>query len=228
MRGIQGANGTPGSSTIDVNYTFTGASGTSALVTNVGNATDALLDFVIPRGTDGLNNMTAGPQGIQGVNGTPGIQGIPGLDGATGATGATGDTGPMGPMNMTANMTVNMTAGPSGPSGSAAGVTLYFNHTAYTTPVGYEGLEIQPVGATEVDEPVTVSSGTGAVLIDSYITQPGYPGKAILPSGLWTFRTYHYVNGASGTTTVRFDVYNRTSSERKRYCLLLHHLTSTH
>jgi hypothetical protein len=59
MRGIQGANGTPGSSTIDVNYTFTGAPGTSALVTNVGNATDALLDFTIPGGMNGSNLDTS-------------------------------------------------------------------------------------------------------------------------------------------------------------------------
>ncbi len=55
MRGIQGANGTPGSSTIDVNYTFTGAPGTAATVTNIGNATDALLDFTIPSGITGSN-----------------------------------------------------------------------------------------------------------------------------------------------------------------------------
>jgi hypothetical protein len=59
MRGIQGVNGTPGSSTIDVNYTFTSAPGTDALVINVGNATDALLDFTIPSGTNGSNLDTS-------------------------------------------------------------------------------------------------------------------------------------------------------------------------
>ena len=47
--GAPGANGT--AATINVNYTFTGAAGTSALVTNVGTTSAALLDFTIPTGT---------------------------------------------------------------------------------------------------------------------------------------------------------------------------------
>lgn len=47
--GSPGANGT--AATINVNYTFTGAAGTSALVTNVGTELAALLDFTIPTGT---------------------------------------------------------------------------------------------------------------------------------------------------------------------------------
>ena len=47
--GAPGANGT--AATINVNYTFTGAVGTSALVTNVGTTSAALLDFTIPTGT---------------------------------------------------------------------------------------------------------------------------------------------------------------------------------
>lgn len=47
-----GPPGSPGTAaTINVNYTFTGAAGTSALVTNVGTTSAALLDFTIPTGT---------------------------------------------------------------------------------------------------------------------------------------------------------------------------------
>jgi hypothetical protein len=73
--------------TIDVNWTFTGAPGTAALVTNIGNSTVAKLDFTIPAG----------------INGTNGIDGAPGA------------TGPTGPMNQTANMTAGP-PGPAGPS----------------------------------------------------------------------------------------------------------------
>jgi hypothetical protein len=49
--GPQGPQGDPGTAaTIDVNYTFTGAPGTSALVTNIGTTSAALLDFIIPSG----------------------------------------------------------------------------------------------------------------------------------------------------------------------------------
>jgi hypothetical protein len=61
-RGYNGTAGSPGApgtaATINVNYTFTGASGTSALVTNIGTQYAALLDFTIPQG----------PQGSAGVN----------------------------------------------------------------------------------------------------------------------------------------------------------------
>lgn len=65
-QGIQGPPGDPGeAATINVNYTFTGAPGTSALVTNIGTQYAALLDILIPAG-------------IQGEPGEPGEQGPPG------------------------------------------------------------------------------------------------------------------------------------------------------
>jgi hypothetical protein len=187
--------------TIGVNYTFTGAPGTSALVTNIGTPTTASLDFTIPAGNTGSTGATGstGPQGIQGIQGVNGTPGIP------------GPIGPTGPMNQTPNFTAGP-VGPTGPAGSAAGVILYFNHTSYVTPSGYEGLTVLPSGATEVDESVTVNNGLGKVLVDPYLTEPGYPGLATLPAGLWQFFTYGYVSSASGTTTIVFDVYNRTAT----------------
>jgi hypothetical protein len=65
--GPQGPTGPAGAgATIQVNSTVTGAPGTNASVTNVGSLTNALFNFVIPRGDVG----------------------------ATGATGATGPAGP--------------------------------------------------------------------------------------------------------------------------------------
>ena len=65
--GPQGPTGPAGpGATIQVNSTVTGAPGTNATVTNVGSLTNALFNFVIPRGDVG----------------------------ATGATGATGPAGP--------------------------------------------------------------------------------------------------------------------------------------
>jgi hypothetical protein len=205
MRGIPGAKGDPGASTIDVNYTFTGAPGTGALVVNVGNPTAAFLDFTVPRGTDGLNNMTAGPQGPQGIQG---IQGIQGVNGTPGETGATGATGPMGPMNQTPNLT----AGPPGATGGSGGQILYFDHVKSSDPITYEILNLIPAGNTEADESVTVKTGLGEVLVDPYVTNVGYPALTEIPAGLWRFRTFHYVSGASGTTTAVFKVYNRTAT----------------
>jgi len=189
-------NGTP--TAVAVNWTFTGAPGTSALVSNIGTPYNVFLDFTIPTGSQG-------PQGIQGIQGPQGIQGIQGINGTPGDPGTPGATGPMGPMNQTANMT----AGPPGATGGTGGTILYFNNTASDI-AGYEGLESMPAGITEVDESVTVNSGTGEVLIDPYATISGYPGQALLPAGLWRFRTFHYVDSSAGTTQVVFKIYNRT------------------
>jgi hypothetical protein len=109
--------GTP--STFLINWTFTGSPGTSALVTNLGNTTDVVLDFTIPtgaagsqgsQGVQGVNGTpgadgAVGPQGIQGVNGTPGakgdqgvqgVQGIPGINGTNGIDGINGTQGIQG------------------------------------------------------------------------------------------------------------------------------------
>ena len=128
--GLTGIN-VPGT-TITVNSTVTGLPGTAANVTNIGNATAALLDFTIPMGD-------------------------------TGATGS---------------------------AGGAGGQILYFRHANSTDPPTYEGLVTVPAGGTEADENVSIVSGSGQVLIDSYITDIGYPALTEIPAGLWRFRTY--------------------------------------
>jgi hypothetical protein len=109
--------------TIDINYTFTGASGTDALVQNIGNATAIKLDFTIPRGVqgesgatgaagaDGAANMTAGPPGAANMTAGP--------PGATGAANMT--AGPPG--------AANMTAGPKGDPGTGATISVNYTFT---------------------------------------------------------------------------------------------------
>lgn len=75
LKGDRGPQGVPGqSATISVGTVTTSGPGTSAVITNVGNTTTAIFDFVIPQG----------PQGIQGPQGDTGPQGIQGPAGADG------------------------------------------------------------------------------------------------------------------------------------------------
>ena len=75
LKGDRGPQGVPGqAATIAVGTVTTSAPGTSAVITNVGNTTSAVFDFVIPQG----------PQGIQGIQGIPGIQGPVGPSGTDG------------------------------------------------------------------------------------------------------------------------------------------------
>jgi len=76
--GSTGATGPKGdaAATIQVNSTTTGAAGTSANVTNSGTSSAVKLDFVIPRGADGVAGA-AGATGSQGPAGaTPSLDPI--------------------------------------------------------------------------------------------------------------------------------------------------------
>lgn len=77
-----GPPGPPGTAaTIQVGTVQTGAPGSAAIITNSGTVSDAVFDFVIPQGPQGIGIQ--GPPGlpgeaIQGPPGPPGIQGVPG------------------------------------------------------------------------------------------------------------------------------------------------------
>lgn len=125
---------TPGGNctcSLNINWTFTGAPGTDALVTDVGIPPDYAFDFIIPRGDKGdVGEMNQTP-GENGSNGSPGsaatidvnnTETLPAGSPATvtniGSTSAAlldfgipqGIEGPM-------NQTPNMTAGPPGAPG---------------------------------------------------------------------------------------------------------------
>src|SRR5699024_7239798 len=68
----------------------TGAAGTNASVTNVGSASAAVFNFVIPQGAKG-------EQGERGPTGPKGPRGQQGPTGPTGPTGPKGEQGPQGP-----------------------------------------------------------------------------------------------------------------------------------
>ena len=78
--------------TIEVGTVTTGGPGTDAAVTNTGTETDAVLNFVIPRGDKGEKGDT-GEQGPQGVKGDIGPAGPRGEAGATGQQGPQGKPG---------------------------------------------------------------------------------------------------------------------------------------
>ena len=232
-KGDTGAAGAAGlAATVDANATFTGPEGTAATVTNIGDTTTAIFDFVIPQGLTGLtgpagaDNMTAGPAGPAGpmnltANMTPGtaatiainatFTGAPGTNATVNNTGTSAAasfdfTIPAGLMNQTENQT----PGSPGAPGGTGGIILYFNHSASDIAT-YEGLVKVPAGNAESDETATVKNTLGFVLVDSYATILGEPGLAQLPAGLWQFRSWNYVSAASGTTAIDFKVYNRTA-----------------
>ena len=146
--GISGGSGGATTVTVTVNSTTTGAPGTNASVTNVGDEVNVALDFVIPRGATGETGPT-GPQGPTGAAagfGTPTASvdsnvGTPSvtvtasgadtakvfdfvfsnLKGETGATGPQGPQGEQGIQGIQGETGATGATGPQGPTGDAAG-----------------------------------------------------------------------------------------------------------
>ena len=91
--------------------------------------------------------------------------------------------------------------------------TLYFQHQNTPDIPGYEELMNFPSGNAQVDENITIKNTDGPVLIDAYIMPAGsVADSTILMKGLRTFRTFHYVDGASGTTQINFTAFQRFSN----------------
>jgi hypothetical protein len=88
--------------------------------------------------------------------------------------------------------------------------TLYFQHNASTSPVGYEELINYPSGNTEVDEQITVTNTGGPVLIDNYIMpEESLTTTTMLDRGLRVYRYYSYVSSATGITQLNFTAFKR-------------------
>lgn len=85
--GQKGENGADGAAaTIKIGTVTTGAPGSNASVNNSGTQTNAVFNFVIPRGADGAPGQN-GADGQDGAPGQDGADGAPGADGADGADG---------------------------------------------------------------------------------------------------------------------------------------------
>lgn len=96
--------------------------GENAVVTNSGTKQNAILNFVLPRGPQGIQGVPGergdtGAQGEQGVPGEPGPQGIPGEPGEAGPEGPQGPPGPQGDPGPKGDPGPAGETGPQGPPG---------------------------------------------------------------------------------------------------------------
>ncbi len=100
--------------------------------------------------------------------------------------------------------------------------TLFFQNAPSPDITGYEQLINYPSGAPEIDENITVQSTMGTVLLDTYISPPGSPDVDVLLKGLRRYRTFSYVNSASGTTRLNFTPFVRyaNGTERNLYTVM--------
>lgn len=151
-----GGGGTAG--TISIGTVTTGDPGSSASVTNVGTAENAILNFVIPRGNTGAT-------GAAGATGATGATGPAGPTGATGPAGPQGDTGPQGPAGATGAQGPKGDTGDPGPAGDT-GATGATGATGPAGPTGATGAT-GPAGTITVGAVNTGSAGTNVSVTNS-------------------------------------------------------------
>ena len=190
IQGIQGIQGDKGdSATVEVGTVTTGAPGTNASVTNVGTGTDAIFNFVIPRGNTG-------------AKGDKGDKGDTGDTGATGPQGEQGETGPQGPQGIQGIQGEQGPVGPQGPQG-LQGPQGVAGQSAYTAAqsAGYTGTEAQfnsdlaSVG-NKAAKKIPASAGNLATLTSA--GDLGDSGKKTTDFAAAS-HTHDYVPKASGT-----------------------------
>ena len=171
--------GGAGQTTVKVGTTTTGEPGTDASVTNSGTETEAILNFIIPRGDPGAT----GPQGEKGDTGATGLQGPKGDPGETGPQGKKGDTGATGPQGPKGDTGETGPQGEKGDTG-ATGPQGPKGDTGETGPQGPKG----DTGATGPQGPkgdpgaaATITVGTtttGAAGTDASVTNVGTTSAA--------------------------------------------------
>ena len=129
----------PANGTITVRNTTTAEAGTPASVTNAGDERNVILDFVIPKGYDGIDGAT----------------------GTTGAAGITGPTGPTGPnfnASFQGNVTASQTASPQTP--------IIIDNTPVSNNITYNSgtITIQESGLYYIDFNATVTTTSGQLI----------------------------------------------------------------
>lgn len=170
--------------TIAVGTTSTSEPGTDATVTNVGTSSDAIFNFVIPRGDTGATGAEGpqGPQGIQGPQGEQGIQGLTGPQGETGPTGPQGPQGIQGEQGLQGEQGIQGETGPAGAQGEAG-------PTGPQGPQGTAGTAATiTIGAVTTGEAgssvVVTNTGTSTAAIFNFIIPKGDPGDdAVMTAG---------------------------------------------
>lgn len=118
------------------------------------------------------------------------------------------DTGGLNPLLSSASWDMLAAKGDAG--GSAFGARLYFQDVPASGIPGYFSLVTTYNDSTERVKTAVVNSTTGDVLLAAYITEPGFPGLTVFPSGKYEFRMYRNISDTGGTTQLVLKVYKRT------------------
>lgn len=95
------------------------------------------------------------------------------------------------------------------PTSGGVGVSYFLDDVASGV-AGYSTLTTAPDGSPEDIDTVTINAASGKTLIEGYAT-PAALNRTSIDAGVWSFQLFAGVDNSTGTTTIIFDVYKRTS-----------------
>lgn len=207
---------TQGSVSITVGSTITGPPGSAASVTNSGTSSNAVLNFTIP----------AGLQGLQGPTGSTGPQGLQGPAGSTGPQGPQGNT-PVVTVGSTETLEPGMPATVT-PSYTPDGVQLDFG-----IPRGETGTVPDDIFASFFNFAQLYTNGsllpfytvlpdtTGNIVLadTTHISlEPGYYQISYHVSALFSSASYMQITPSyNGSPHIEFGIYFMTSGKGSAY-----------
>jgi hypothetical protein len=97
------------------------------------------------------------------------------------------------------------------------GINNLFFTDVKSDKVPFHQLNGYSTGLPETDESVTISSTSGIVLIDSYYSQPGFPGSQGLLSGLRYYNLWGWVSNTGGESSFIVNVSIRHADGTSTY-----------
>lgn len=96
--------------------------------------------------------------------------------------------------------------GPQGPAVSG-GRVLYLSDEGGEPP-DYQGWRTSPDIASETVVTVSIDSGDGEVVVESYITDPGFPGVNVIDPGVWEISSFAAATIGTGATHITYRLYS--------------------
>ena len=203
--GPTGAEGRPGdSATIEVGTTTTGEPGTEALVVNVGNANDAIFDFVIPRGDKGEQGTGLTIKGT-----VPTSSALPTTGNEPGDMWITTDTGHGWTWDGDSWVDAGPVQGPPGPPGPLGpqGPQGIQGPVGPVGPEGPEGEQGAPGGSTSVFE----------YMFSAATSEPPTGSEVRLNNANQDLATKAWIRDTTATGTDASNVFTLTKNGQELY-----------
>lgn len=199
--GPQGSTGATGqAATISLGTVTTGSAGSNVSITNSGTSSEAIFNFVIPRGDTGATGAT----------------GATGPQGPTGATGATGATGPEGGTTTLTTKGDILTRNSSGLARLAIGSDGYYLKANSSTATGLEWVSLESISGSITINGTSIAVGGSGTITAAANTLTGTTlNSTVVNSSLTSVGTLNSLTVTNNVTAAQY--YGRARDTEIRF-----------